>query len=55
MKWFALFLTFALGALTVPQIMPPDADLPPCHMMVLIIISGAWTLYLFHRDSRKGM
>jgi hypothetical protein len=53
MKWFALLVTFALGALTVPQIMPEEADLPPCHMMFLIILSGAWTLYLFRRDRKR--
>lgn len=54
MKWFALVVTFALGALTVPQIMPAEADLPPCHMVVLIGASGAWTVWLFRRDRRRA-
>jgi hypothetical protein len=53
MKWFALLVTFALGVLTVPQIMPAEADLPPCHMVILIVIAGAWTVYLFHRDRKR--
>ena len=52
MRWFALLLTLALWALTWPQILPPEADLPPCHMMVLIALSGIWTLVEFIKHRR---
>ena len=43
MRWVALSLTLLLWGLTWPQILPRDADLPPCHMMLLIALSGGWT------------
>lgn len=52
-KWVALVLTLGLGLATWPQIAPPDADLPPCHMFVLILVSGMWAAYLFHADQRR--
>lgn len=52
MRWFALTLTFMLWAATWPQILPKDADLPPCHMMALIALAGAWTLYEFIKERK---
>ena len=52
MKWCALALTLGLWAATWPQVLPSYADLPPCHMMVLIALAGAWTLYEFVQDRR---
>jgi len=52
MRWIALLLTLALWALTWPQILPPEADLPPCHMMVLIALSGIWALVEFIKHRR---
>jgi hypothetical protein len=53
MKWFALALTIVLWAATWPQILPANADLPACHMFVLILASGTWTVYLFAKDRRQ--
>jgi len=47
MKWFALLLTILLYAWTWIQILPEHADLPPCHMMPLLLASSLWTAYLF--------
>lgn len=47
MRWVALTVTLLLWAATWPQILPPEADLPPCHMMVLILPAGIWTVYEF--------
>ncbi len=47
MQWIALTVTLALWGLTWPQILPADADLPPCHMMLLIGLSGGWTVLEF--------
>jgi hypothetical protein len=52
LKWVMLGLTMVLWVATWPQILPRDADLPPCHMFVLILISGAATVYLFRKDRR---
>lgn len=57
MRWVALLVTFTLWGLTWPQILPPEADLPPCHMMVVIALAGIWTLWEFieHRRSKARM
>ncbi|MFH1419341.1 MAG: hypothetical protein ABII12_13790 [Planctomycetota bacterium] len=47
MKWFALLLTAVIYGWTWVQISPPEADLPPCHMMPLLLASSIWTAYLF--------
>ncbi len=52
-KWALLALTLALGAATWPQVAPAEADLPPCHMFVLILVTGSMTIYLFHRDRKR--
>lgn len=54
MKWAALTLTLLLWVLTWPQILPADADLPPCHMMLLIALAGGWTLFEFVRERRAA-
>ncbi len=53
MRWVALAVTFALWLATWPQILPPEADLPPCHMMLLIALAGAWTLHEFAKVGRN--
>lgn len=57
MKWIALSLTLLLWAVTWPQILPPEADLPPCHMMGAIALAGGWTLVEFAkaRKAKKRM
>lgn len=52
MRWLALTLTLLLWAATWPQILPSHADLPPCHMMLLIGLAGTWTLIAFIRERR---
>lgn len=47
MQWIALGLTLLLWGLTWPQVLPSEADLPPCHMMLLIGLSGTWTVIEF--------
>ena len=49
-KWVFLVLTLGFWALTWPQILPPEADLPPCHMMVPIAICGIITFFGFRQD-----
>lgn len=50
MKWMGVLVTIALWLATWPQVLRADADLSPCHMMVLILGSGFWTLMEFKRD-----
>ncbi|HOW73890.1 MAG TPA: hypothetical protein PKY77_25075 [Phycisphaerae bacterium] len=53
MRWIALSVTLCLWAMTWPQILPREADLPPCHMMGLIALAGGWTLVEFEK-ARKA-
>lgn len=55
MRWVALIVTLTLWGLTWPQILPPEADLPPCHMMGLIALTGAWTVGEFIKHRRRTM
>ena len=52
MRWIALGVTLFFWVITWPQILPSDRDLPPCHMMFLIGIAGAWTLFEFCKSRR---
>ncbi|GEM_PF-6453043 len=52
-RWIALSVTLCLWAMTWPQILPREADLPPCHMMGLIALAGGWTLVEFEK-ARKA-
>lgn len=52
MRWLGLTITILLWGATWPQILPNDADLPPCHMIVLIALAGAWTVYEFVKVRR---
>jgi hypothetical protein len=53
MRWVAAAVTLVLWGLTWPQILPAEADLPPCHMMLLIAAAGAWTLVEFEKHRRR--
>lgn len=50
MRWVALSVTLLMWGLTWPQVLPREADLPPCHMMLLISLAGVWTLIEFIKD-----
>jgi hypothetical protein len=52
MKWIALLLTILLYTWTWIQILPEDADLPPCHMMPFLLASSLWTAHLFLRRKK---
>ena len=52
MKWIALLVTVLVYACTWIQILPKDADLPPCHMMPFLLASSLWTAYLFLRRKK---
>ncbi len=52
MKWLAAAVTLGLWLATWPQVLPPEADLPPCHMMLPIALTGLWTAHEFGKDAR---
>lgn len=51
-KWLVLAVIGLLGALGWWQTNPPEADLPPCHLVLPISILGIYAVYLFGRDRR---
>ncbi len=54
MKWLALLTTAAVYAWAWVQNYPAQADLPPCHMVVLLLISCIWTVHAFRQSSRTA-
>jgi hypothetical protein len=43
----ALLGTVLLYIIALSEVLPPYADLPPCHYMFVIAVAGAWTLALW--------
>ena len=54
-KWLLLAVCVGLGAVTYWQVTsaPFEHDLPPCHVFLVILVLGAWSVYLFVSERRR--
>jgi len=50
MTWLGLAVTALFWVWSLMQVLPPEADLPPCHLMASFLILAMFTWYLFRAD-----
>ncbi|MBN1344270.1 MAG: hypothetical protein JXQ73_16405 [Phycisphaerae bacterium] len=53
-KWVFLILTVVFYVWSWTQVLPPEADLPPCHLMFVLLILSLMTVSLWRRP-RPGV
>lgn len=52
LKWIGLLLIAIVYGYAWVEIAPPEADLPPCHYMVVLMILSAGTLAAWRAERR---